>query len=128
MGIFAKLFGSTQVIDAGIKAGDAIFFTDQEKANWKIRLLKAYEPFKIAQRWLAIILSIPFVSLHTVSGVQILAAGWMNSGLGKSAHEAALSVMEWNNETLGIPVAIVLGFYFSGGAIESLNRIRGKAE
>lgn len=128
MGIFAKLFGSDKIIDAGIKAGDAIFFTDQEKADWKIRLLKAYEPFKIAQRWLAIILSIPFVSLHTVSGVQILLAGWIGGAVGKSAHEAALSVMEWNNETLGIPVAIVLGFYFSGGAIESIAKVRNNKD
>lgn len=128
MGIFAKLFGSDKIIDAGIKAGDAIFFTDQEKADWKIRLLKAYEPFKIAQRWLAIILSIPFVSLHTASGVQILLAGWSVGKVGKSAHEAALSVMEWNNETLGVPVAIVLGFYFSGGAIESIAKVRNNKD
>lgn len=123
MNIFARLFGSDKVINAGIKAADSIFFTDQEKASWKINLLKAYEPFKIAQRWLAIILSAPFVTLHTVAGIQILVAGWLNSSLGKSAHEAALSAMEWNNETLGLPVAIVLGFYFSGGAIESFAKV-----
>lgn len=124
MNIFAKIFGSDKIIDAGIKAGDSLFFTDQEKSEWKIRILKAYEPFKIAQRWLALTLSIPFVVLHTFAGLQVLLSGWFIGARGKSVHEAALSLMELNNDTLAVPVAIVLGFYFGGGTIESFTRAR----
>ena len=120
MGIFSKLFGSDSVIDAGINAADAVFFTDEEKSEWRLRLLKAYEPFKIAQRWLAIILTTPFAALHTIGGLQILISGWMPDAFGKAIHEASLAMMEVNNDTLGLPVAVVLGFYFAGGAMEGV--------
>lgn len=124
MGIWSKLFGADKVIDAGIRAGDALFYTDEEKSEWHLRLLKAYEPFKIAQRWLAIILTTPFVGLHTLAGLQLLIMGWLPGPLQKSVHESALVLMEHNNDTLGVPVAIVLGFYFGGGMIESYTRTK----
>lgn len=122
MAIWSKLFGADKVINAGIRAGDALFFTDEEKSEWRLRLLRAYEPFKIAQRWMAILLTTPFVALHSLAGVQILIMGWLPGALQKSVHESALVLMEHNNETLGLPVAIVLGFYFGGGMIESYAR------
>lgn len=122
MSIWSKLFGADKVIDAGIRAGDALFFTDEEKSEWRLRLLKAYEPFKIAQRWLAILLTTPFVALHSLAGIQLLIMGWLPGSLQKSVHESALVLMEHNNDTLGLPVAIVLGFYFGGGMIESYNK------
>ena len=120
--IWSKLFGTQAVVDAGIKAGDALFFTDEERSEWRLRLLKAYEPFKIAQRWLALILTTPFVALHSLAGIQLLVMGWLPGALQKSVHESALVLMEHNNETLGLPVAIVLGFYFGGGMLESYNK------
>ena len=124
MSIWSKLFGAEKIIDAGIKAGDALFYTDQEKSEWHLRLLKAYEPFKIAQRWLAIILTTPFVALHSIAGLQMLLMGWLPGALQKSVHESARVLMEYNNETLGVPVAIVLGFYFGGGMIESYRKVK----
>jgi len=124
MSIFSKLFGSNKVVDAAIKAGDVIFYTDEEKSEWKLRMLKAYEPFKIAQRYLAVILSIPFVGLHALAGIQILIAGWFTGATGKNIHEASLALMEINNETLGMPVSIVLGFYFAGGLAEGAFRAK----
>lgn len=124
MSIWGKLFGSESVVDAGIRAGDAMFFTSEEKANWRLQLMRAYEPFKIAQRWLAIILTTPFAALHTLGGAQILIAGWLPDALGKSIHEASLAMMEVNNDTLGLPVAVVLGFYFAGGAFEGVVRAK----
>ena len=126
MGIWGKLFGAEKVIDAGIRAGDAMFFTSEEKAEYRLRLLKAYEPFKIAQRWLAIIITTPFVGLHVLSGVQLLITGWLPGAMGKSVHEAAIVVIEQNNDALAVPVAIVLGFYFAGGMAEGA--IRASAE
>lgn len=118
MSIWGKLFGAEKVVDAGIRAGDALFFTSEEKAEWRLRLLKAYEPFKIAQRWLAVIMTTPFVGIHVLAGLQILVTGWLPGEMGKSVHEAALVVMEHNNDTLALPVAIILGFYFAGGMAE----------
>lgn len=128
MAIWGKLFGSDKVIEAGIRAGDAVWFTDEEKSEWRLRLLKAYEPFRIAQRWLAVITSAPFVALHCVAALHVFAAGWIGGPLGKQVHEAALNVMELNTDTLGIPVAVILGFYFAGGAFEGALRAKSGRE
>lgn len=124
MAIWGKLFGSDKIIDAGIKAGDAVFFTDEEKSEWRLRLLKAYEPFKIAQRWLALLTTTPFVLLHILAALQVLITGWLPGPLGKAVHESALNVMQYNNDTLGVPVALILGFYFAGGAFEGALRAK----
>jgi hypothetical protein len=122
VGIWKKLFGSTQVIDAGIAAGDALFFTNEEKAEWKLRLLKAYEPFKIAQRWLALLMTTPFMLLHIVAGLQLAIVGWLEPVLGKRVDEAARVLIEMNNDALAYPVGVILTFYFGCGAAEGIIR------
>ena len=60
MAFWSKLFGSDKIISAGINTIDKIVYTDEEKADNKLSLLKLYEPFKLAQRLLAVIYSIPY--------------------------------------------------------------------
>ena len=132
MGILAKLFGTDEVIkkgtDAVINAGDALVFTKEEKAHHFLDLLKAYEPFKLAQRLLALVFSIPYVAVWLISAILFLAGALLP---GDTAHilTASKDLAKMNNETLGLPVALVLGFYFGGGAIESIAIARkGKKE
>ena len=65
MGIWASLFSSPSVIKKaadGIYNGvDAAIYTDQEKAAGFMGMLKGYEPFKIAQRLLMLVVTIPYV-------------------------------------------------------------------
>lgn len=116
MGFIGRLFGSQKAIDAGISGLDKIFYTDEEKAEnklkaapWKIKLLKAYEPFKLAQRILAITYSVPYI-LAWVSCY--IASFWINVDVQK--------------EILGGQIAYInitiIGFYFGGGAVEGLIR------
>jgi hypothetical protein len=104
--VLGKLFGSDKIIDAGVKAADAVWFTNEEKAEWHLRLLKAYEPFKIAQRLLALIFCIPYVTL-------IMSLFFDADILG---HIRLL------NELFGGPVTAILCFYFGGGAVEGIVR------
>ena len=64
MTIFERLFGSDKVIGKavdGIYNGvDKIAYTEEERADNFRKLLKLYEPFKIAQRFLALTLTIPY--------------------------------------------------------------------
>ena len=53
MGLLARLFGDDKIIDAGINGIDAMVFTDEEQSKAKMAFLKLYEPFKIAQRYIA---------------------------------------------------------------------------
>lgn len=102
-----KLFGSEKMVDAGIAAGDAAFFTKEERSEWTLNLLKAYEPFKLAQRFLAFIFCVPYA---------LLASGMIISELFFSAEiDESLRLL---NETFGGPCSIIVAFYFGGGLLE----------
>lgn len=129
MSFWGRLFGSENVIKRaadGIYNGvDKAIYTDQEKASGFLNLLKAYEPFKIAQRLLALVVSIPYVLVWLMSAAMLVAAGFVDPAYGKQIEEAARVLGELNNDTLGTPVALVLGFYFGGGAVEGVvNRLK----
>jgi hypothetical protein len=118
MNIFSKLFGSQKVIDAGISGIDKAFYTEEEKAEdrlkaapWKIKLLNAYEPFKVAQRVLALVYSVPYVS------------AWMGCFVASFWYEMDDQFKLLNGD-MGTICMIIIGFYFGGGAIESLGKKR----
>lgn len=124
MSFWGRLFGSENVIKRaadGIYNGvDKAIYTDQEKAGGFLNLLKAYEPFKVAQRLLALVVSIPYVLVWLMSAGMLVAAGFVDPAYGKQIEESARVLAELNNETLGLPTALVLGFYFGGGAVEGV--------
>ena len=144
MSFMGKLFGSENVIKKatdGIYNGvDSAFFTNQEKAAHFLSLLKAYEPFKLAQRFLALVITIPYVLVWLVCTLLIVASafygtecavyGEISTQCVNPLSETAKTLGELNNETLGTPVALILAFYFGGGAVEGVvTRLRenGKA-
>ena len=136
MSLFGRLFGSESVIKkaaAGVYNGiDYAFHTDQEKAEHFLKLLKAYEPFKLAQRFLALIIAIPFVLIWLLCAVLMFASALMEPCVSDAVCrsstilDSAKMLADWNNETLGLPLSIVVGFYFGGGAIEGVVRARGE--
>ena len=115
MGLFSRLFGSEKVIDAGIAGIDKAFYTDEEKAETynkrmalKSALLQAYQPFKVAQRMLALIYSIPYV------------VAWFGL-FGLSFFMDVDKQMRFLVDSdMAVANLIILGFYFAGGAAESV--------
>jgi len=118
-GFLGSLFGSEKTVDkatSGIYNGvDMAFYTDEERAialqkkqEFYVKLLKAYEPFKVAQRLLALIYSIPYVTIV----VYCIVAN-------------NLDMLKVATEALGLQNLIILSFYFGGGAFEGV--IRAKA-
>ena len=105
--LLGKLFGSEKIVDAGIAAGDAAFFTKEEKSEWTLRLLKAYEPFKLAQRFLALIFCIPYALLATA---MILSTLFFDADI-----QTPLRLL---NDTFAGPCSIIVAFYFGGGLLE----------
>lgn len=124
MGIWARIFGSSDVIKQaadGIYNGvDAAWYTDEEKAKGFLALLKNYEPFKLAQRLLALAVTVPYVLVWIMCAGLMLVSPLFDPGMAKHAEEVARTVSEWNDNTLGFPVSLVLGFYFGGGAVEGI--------
>lgn len=124
MGLWGTLFGSENVIK---KAADGIYhgvdkaiYTDEEKAGGFLKLLSAYEPFKLAQRLLALTLAVPFVLVWIAVAGMLVISGFVDPAYGKHIAEAARTLGELNQNTLGTPVALVVGFYFAGGALEGV--------
>lgn len=135
MGIFSKIFGTDDVIKKaadGIYNGiDKLVYTDEEKADMRLKaaqqflkLLKAYEPFKLAQRLLALTFAIPYVAVWIISAILFI-IGALVPEL-SNAIDASRELAKMNNETLGTPVAIILAFYFSGGMLEGVvSKLKG---
>lgn len=112
-----NILGSDKVVSKGLELIDDAFESDEEKRESKTRakidLMKAYAPFKVAQRWIAIMFTLNFI-----------ASFW-----------AAIGIWTWGepgdlNTFLEILAAFNIGwimfaivsFYFGGGLAESAGR------
>jgi len=100
--LLAKIFGSTKVINAGISGIDKIFYTDEEKAEQKIKLLASFEPFKLTLRLLAMTISIPYVLMAMGAFVTSF---WFDVS-------KQLNILDGK---LGWAFTIVVAFYFADG-------------
>lgn len=116
MSIWGNLFGSSKILDEGIALIDDAFYTNEEKAEQKKQILKAYEPFKIAQRLLAIMFCSTFLFILILL---VTMSFFMDITSQLNAIEA---IME---SPLVSPVMLILGFYFAGGMLEgTIDRIK----
>jgi hypothetical protein len=106
--MLGKIFGSKKVVDAGIDALDALVHTDEEKSKAQRAFLKLYEPFKLAQRLIAMTTVPPYVLAWCA------AFGMSCFGIDTTDQEQLLE------GRMGDAVAIILAFYFGGGAAESV--------
>ena len=114
MSFFSKLFGNDKIIEAGISGIDALVFTDEEKSNAKMQFLKLYEPYKLAQRYLALIYSIPYAS------------AWLVTFIASFFVDVTLQMELLKGDAFYINI-VILSFYFGGGAAEGIvKQIKGK--
>ena len=112
IGIISKILGSDKVIEKGLGLIDSMHTSSEEeiaaKAKAKTDLLQAYAPFKIAQRWLALMFGLTFLLSY------VLVLAMTISGQGDP--DAVTKVME--QFSINYAMLIILGFYFGGGAVE----------
>lgn len=109
MSVFSSLFGTENVVNKvvdGIYDGlDAVVYTGEEKVKDRKELLKLYEPFKLAQRLIALSFCIPYMLAWSVT---FFASFFIEV---KDQVEMLLSPV--GPATI---VAVIVGFYFYGGA------------
>lgn len=115
-----KMLGSGDVIKKGLDLIDDLHTSTEEeiaaKSKAKIDLMNAYAPFKIAQRYLALMFGLTFL------GSYVLVLAMTISGQGDAA--AVTQVME--QFSINYAMLIILGFYFGGGAVEGFMDKRKK--
>ena len=113
MGILNTIFGSGDVITKGMDLIDSFHTSDTEmveaKTKAKTDLMRAYAPFKIAQRYLALMFGGTYITTY------ILVIGMTFIGKDVSAVKGILSEfqIDW------IMLSIVM-FYFGGGLADSV--------
>tara|TARA_Y100000588_G_C13865874_1_gene758217 strand:+ start:338 stop:685 length:348 start_codon:yes stop_codon:yes gene_type:complete len=109
MTLWSRIFGSAHLLEQGLDAitqsGDMMLFTNEEKAQHKLALLKAFEPFKLVQRYIVVLFTLPYVALHT-----IVVIGCMHGFEWQS-------ISEMINEAFGYPVLAAIGLYLTGGVL-----------
>ena len=123
MGILAKIFGSGNVIEQGVKLIDSLHTSDEERiaagAKAKTDLLTAYAPFKLAQRVLAFMFAAVFISSF------LMVLGMTLASIGDTSQVLEVLNMFYIGE---IMLTIVI-FYFGGGFIEGgIGKFRAKPE
>jgi len=119
--VIASILGSDKVISKGLELIDDAFESDEErresKTNATIALMKAYAPFKIAQRYLALIFTVTYVSTYVL--VMVYALQDIDTvAITKVVSEFK---MDW------IMITIVT-FYFGSGMVESFGRTAKKRD
>ena len=116
MGILGKILGSDAIISKGLELLDDAFESDEEKreskTKAKIDLLTAYAPFKVAQRYLALMFGATYLFSFFLTLVMTLA------GIGET--ESVFNLLE-QFKIAWIMIAIVT-FYFGGGLAESVKK------
>lgn len=118
--LLGKIFGSGDVVSKGLDLIDDIHTSTEEeiaaKNKAKTDLLQAYAPFKLAQRYLAVM----FGGTYLLSFVLVL--GMTLAGVGDVT--AVKTVL--GEFYIGEIMAGIVMFYFGGGAFEGFARARGK--
>jgi len=120
MNIWSTIFGSGDVIEKGMDLIDNMHTSTEEEiaanAKAKVDLLKAYAPFKVAQRYLALLFTVTFISSF------LLVLGLtLNSGGGIDDVKIVLSEFY-----IGEIMLTIIIFYFGGGFAEGALNARRK--
>jgi hypothetical protein len=121
MGILSTILGAGDVVKKGLDLIDDMHTSKEEeiaaKSKAKTDLLNAYAPFKIAQRFLALMFGATFLLSF------VLVLGMTLAGVGDTDDVRQVLSEFYIGEIMG---AIVL-FYFGGGAFEGAFKARAAA-
>lgn len=120
MGILSAIFGTGDVISKGMDLIDKMHTSDAEmiaaKAKAKTDLMSAYAPFKIAQRILATMFAVTFLSSFVLVLVMAL------------FYDAKIDVVRSviGEFYIGEIMLTIIVFYFGGGFVEGALGAKGK--
>ena len=120
LGALGKILGSESVIKKGMDLIDDMHTSETEsieaKTQAKVALMNSYAPFKVAQRYLALMFGLTYVSCFIIVLAMTLT--------GKGDPSSVSQVME--QFQINYAMLLILGFYFGGGAIESFTSRKKK--
>lgn len=112
--LLGRIFGSGDVIKEGFELIDSMHTSTEEEiqaqTEHKVRVMESYAPFKLAQRYLALMF-----------GFTYLAIFWMVVGITLRNGGTIADVLAVCNEfMIGWIMLIIVTFYFGGGFGEGM--------
>tara|TARA_B110000208_G_C11538450_1_gene347034 strand:+ start:45 stop:410 length:366 start_codon:yes stop_codon:yes gene_type:complete len=117
MGILSTMLGSGDVISKGLSLIDSMHTSDEEmieaRTNAKTQLLTSYAPFKIAQRYIALIFGFTYVASY----LMVLVLFFTGKEIEPVQELISAFKIDWIMLT-------IVGFYFGGGAFEGVMQNR----
>ncbi len=120
LGILKTIFGSGDIIKSGFELIDSMHTSETEKieaqVKGKVDMLNAYAPFKIAQRLLALLFSVTFLSCFVLVLIMTLK--------GQANIDDVRGVI--GEFYIGEIMLAIIMFYFGGGFLEGSIKARGK--
>ncbi len=119
--LLGKIFGSKKIVDSGISGIDKLFYTNQEKADYHLKFLAAYEPFKLSQRLLALLVVGAYILVF------LLAAGlmiWGGISGDATITKTSADLIKLENDSLGWAIITILAFYFAGGTVNTFRQMK----
>ena len=134
MSIWGKIFGTDKAVEAGLnmiyKAGDALVYTDEEKATDKSGKIKQVQQFmtdwmettkgqNIARRLLAIMITSVWLFLYLVGIVLSVVSPWVDAEISIKIIESA-KVLESNADRMSGAVMIIIAFYFAAPHMDKI--------
>jgi hypothetical protein len=121
MGIFKRLFSpkdASNVLDAITGGVDSAFYTPQEQAEMKVKLLNTLSPFKVVQRILAFAACLHWLFV----GINVVVAIWVRESTNGTI-DAVTPLLEYAlSDYVLWPAMAVFTLYCTGGVLESRNR------
>ena len=111
--ILGKIFNPKKLGDSIISGVDKAILTNEEKIDYMKEMLKLYEPYKLAQRILSIMFSGAFLFIHIITAV-----AHFIYVLRDLDTKNVIALYNYNNDSLGMIVLMIVGFYFAGGVLE----------
>lgn len=107
IGFLKGLVSADKIVDAGIKAADAIVFTPEERAAFLLEYAKATAPMARARRWIALIVTLEwFICVNICLGLLLFES------------DQFLTVAEFVAKNVGLQFSVVMGFYFLAQVVD----------
>ena len=122
--VLGKVFNPEKLGDSIISGVDKAILTKEERMDYAEKFLVLYEPYKLAQRIIAILFISVYLLVHIITAVAHIIYV-----LSEKPAKAIIELYKYNNDNLGYPVLTIVGFYFAGGLLEGVaTKVKAKKD
>lgn len=109
MNILKAIFSGGELVKSIARGADEVHYSSEEKDAHQERMLELYAPFKLAQRFMMMIVCIPYMGAWVIT--------FLVSFIPDVEIESQIDLLTGDVGSVFLAIAV---FYFGGGAFEGL--------